>query len=154
MIRICFVCHGNICRSPMAEFIFKKLAADSGREGDFYVTSRATHTDEIWGGRGNPVYPPAKRQLELHGISSDGKRAQLLTAADSGSYDFFIGMDGENIRYMKRILKPESYGKIYKLMSFAGSEDDVSDPWYTRDFESAYDDIYRGCKALFSEVTK
>ncbi len=154
MIRICFVCHGNICRSPMAEFVMKSLVKEKGMEKSFFITSRATHTDEIWGDVGNPIYPPAQKELEKHNIPFGDKRAQLLENSDGDKYDYFIGMDSENIRYMTKILGIKNRDKIYKLMSFAGFDESVSDPWYTRDFDRAYNDIYIGCKALFEEVTK
>ena len=152
MIRICFVCHGNICRSPMAEFVMKDIVSRNNRAKDFYIESRATHTDEIWNGRGNPIYPNAKEQLEIHGIPFDGKRAQLLTKADLDSFDMFIGMDSENMRFMPKILGSDS--KVFSLMSFAGESRDVSDPWYTRDFDRAYNDIRKGCEALFAYLSQ
>lgn len=151
MIRIMFVCHGNICRSPMAEFIFKKLAAERGMSDGFFVSSSATSTEEIWRGIGNPVYPPAKAELEKHGISCDGKRAVQLTRADLDGYDMFIGMDSANIRNMHRILGDGAHGKIYKLMEFT-ERGDVADPWYSDRFDIAYRDIYDGCKALIEKL--
>ncbi len=153
MIRIMFVCHGNICRSPMAEFIFKALADEKGLSPRFYVASSATSSEEIWGGKGNPVYPPARAELARHGIGCEGKRAVQLTRADAERYDMFIGMDGANIRNMKRILGEGAEHKIYKLMSFAGSDADVSDPWYSDRFDIAYADICRGCEALLEALT-
>jgi len=153
MIRICFVCHGNICRSPMAEFIMKKLVSDRGLENDFNIVSRATHTDEIWNDTGNPIYPPAQKQLKKNGIPFGEKRAQLLKKSEAQSYDYFIVMDDENVRCTRRILGGCDE-KIIKLMSFTGSASNVSDPWYTRDFDRAFDDIYRGCEAMLDEVTR
>ena len=154
MTRIMFVCHGNICRSPMAEFIFKKLAQERGLEKEFYISSSATSTEEIWGNVGNPVYPPAKAELAAHGISCDGKRAVQLTRADAEKYDLFVGMDSANIRNMHRMLGEGAADKIFKLMSFAGKDADVSDPWYSDRFDIAYRDIYDGCKGLLEELTK
>ncbi len=154
MIRIMFVCHGNICRSPMAEFIFKKLAAERGMTDSFFVSSSATSTEEIWRGIGNPVYPPAKAELAKHGISCDGKRAVQLTRADLDAYDMFIGMDSANIRNMHRILGDGADGKIHKLMEFTQRGGDVADPWYSDRFDIAYRDIYDGCKALIEELLK
>ena len=154
MTRIMFVCHGNICRSPMAEFIFKKLALDAGVSNHFVVGSSATSTEEIWRGIGNPVYPPAREQLALHGITCDGKRAVQLTADDAGKYDLFVGMDSANIRNMKSILGSKAQGKIFKLMDFTDRKGDVSDPWYTDRFDIAYRDIYDGCKALLDSLLK
>ena len=153
MIKICFVCHGNICRSPMAEFVMKKLVNDAGLESEFYITSRATHTDEIWNGVGSPIYPPAREELFRHKIPFDReKRAQLLTKEDASKYNLFIGTDDENIRYMNKILGRDAEGKIFLLMSFAGEDRDVSDPWYTRNFSRAYHDIYKGCAALLNTL--
>lgn len=152
MIKILFVCHGNICRSPMAEFIFKKLADKAGTADKFYVSSAATSSEEIWGGVGNPVYPPAQRELAKHGISCNGKRAVRLKKDDYEKYDYIIGMDSENMRNMKRLFGNDKQGKLYKLLTFAGSERDVSDPWYTGDFSRVYADIEKGCKALFDKL--
>ena len=150
MIRIMFVCHGNICRSPMAEFIFKTLVEEKGLSDSFYIASSATSTEEIWGGKGNPVYPPARAELARHGIGCEGKRAVQLCRADTEKYDMFIGMDSANIRNMKRMLGEGVQDKIYKLMSFTGSDADVSDPWYSDRFDVAYADIRRGCEALLA----
>lgn len=155
MTKIMFVCHGNICRSPMAEFVMKKLVADRGLSDSFYIKSAATHTDEIWNGRGNPIYPPARQQLISHHIPFDrGKTATLLTRDDRDGYDLFVCMDDENIRCANRILGTSDSGKCVKLMSFTGSSRNVSDPWYTRDFDMAYKDIYEGCKALLKYITE
>ncbi len=145
-----FVCHGNICRSPMAEFIMKKLVKERGMEDKFFIASGATSTEEI----GNPVYPPAKEELARHGISCKGKTAVRLKNSDSEEYDYFIGMDEANIRNMKRILGSAGEDKVYKLLTFAGRGGDVSDPWYTRDFEKAYSDIYEGCLGLLGYIIK
>ncbi len=148
MIRIMFVCHGNICRSPMAEFIMKKLVNDEGLADQFLISSSATSTEEIWHGQGNPVYPPAKAELKKHGISADGKFAIQLQASDYDKYDYLIGMDTMNIRNMKRILGADKEEKIYKMMTFAGSSDDVADPWYSGDFRTTYNDIDEACRGL------
>ena len=148
MIRIMFVCHGNICRSPMAEFTMKKLVADAGLSGNFLIASSATSTEEL----GNPVYPPARAELAKHGIGCAGKTAVQLRKSDYGKYDYFIGMDTANIRNMNRIFGSDSEDKIYKLLTFAGRRDDVSDPWYSRDFGTAYSDIEEGCKGLLSHL--
>lgn len=154
MIKIMFVCHGNICRSPMAEFIMKKLVRENGMNDDFYISSTATSTEEIWNGKGNPVYPPAKRELLKHGISCEGKCAVQLKKSDAEKYDLFVGMDSMNIRNMRKILGSDADEKIYKLLTFAGRGDDVSDPWYSGDFETAYNDIYEGCEGLFKYLTE
>ncbi len=154
MKKIMFVCHGNICRSPMAEFIFKDMVKKSGRENDFFIASSATSTEEIWGGIGNPVYPPARAELAKHGISAEGKRAVQLKKEDYDKYDLFIGMDSANIRNMYRILGGDPDGKIHKLKDYSGSGGDVSDPWYSDRFDIAFSDIYEGCLALFNMLTK
>ena len=150
MKKIMFVCHGNICRSPMAELIFKKLVADAGLSGEFVIASSATSTEEI----GNPVYPPARAELAKHGISTAGKCAVQLTRADGETYDMLIGMDGANIRNMHRMLGERAAGKIYKMMSFAGSDADVADPWYMGGFDRTYDDVYRACVGLLDHLKK
>lgn len=154
MIKIMFVCHGNICRSPMAEFIMKKITEDAGLQDEFYIKSSATSTEEIWNGKGNPVYPPAKAELKKHGISSDGKYAVQLKKNDYEKYDMFIGMDSANIRNMRRIFGNDKDEKIFKLMSFCSCENDVADPWYSGDFETTYNDIFKGCKALLEYLKK
>lgn len=149
MIRILFVCHGNICRSPMAEFVLKDIVKKNNLQHEFYIASAATSTEEIWNGRGNPVYPPAKAELAKHGISCEGKYAIQLKREDYEKYDYLIGMDSANIRNMNRILGGDPKGKIYKLLSFAGSDKDVADPWYTGRFEETYNDVLKGCQAFF-----
>ena len=148
MIKVLFICHGNICRSPMAEFVMKKLVSDAGLTARFQIASAATSTEEIWNGIGNPVYPPAKAELARHGISCEGKRARQVTRADYAEYDYLIGMDGANIRNMLRIFGGDPDGKVARLLSYVGSERDISDPWYTGDFEATYRDVLAGCKGL------
>lgn len=148
MIKILFVCHGNICRSPMAEFVLKDIVQKSGLSDRFYIASAATSTEEIWNGIGNPVYPPAKAELARHGIGCEGKRAVQLTGSDYEKYDYLIGMDSANIRNMHRILGGDPEGKVYKLLSFAGEDRDISDPWYTGNFDETYSDVERGCNAF------
>ncbi len=154
MTKIMFVCHGNICRSPMAEFIFKKLIAQRGVSDLFFVSSSATSTEEIYNGRGNPVYPPAKAELAKHSIMCHGKRAVQLKADDYDNYDLFIGMDSNNIRNMMRILNGDKEGKVHKLMEYTGESKDVADPWYSDRFDIAYNDIYNGCCALLESLLK
>ena len=153
MKRIMFVCHGNICRSPMAEFIFKKIAKENGLQEEFIVQSSATSTEEIWRGVGNPVYPPAKSELLKHGITCDGKRAVQLKEDDYEKYDLFVCMDSANVRNAVRILNGDKQNKVKKLLSFAGRDADVADPWYSDRFDIAYKDILEGCEALFKELT-
>ncbi len=153
MIRIMFVCHGNICRSPMAEFIFKRLLTENGSTKDFTASSSATSTEEIWNGIGNPVYPPARAELERHGITGfEKKRAVQLKRSDYDLYDLFIGMDEKNVRNMLAIFGGDPEGKIKKLMEYTGSSNDVIDPWYSHRFDKAYRDIERGCTALFEQL--
>lgn len=151
-MKIMFVCHGNICRSPMAELVFKDMIKRKGLEDQFVVASSATSTEEIWNGVGNPVYPPVKALLEQKGIDTSGKRAVQLKASDYDKYDLFIGMDSANIRNMNRMLDGDKKNKIHKLMEYTGSSADVSDPWYTRDFDRCYRDIYSGCLALLNAL--
>lgn len=147
MFRVMFVCHGNICRSPMAEYIFNDLAEQQGVSHLFFASSSATSSEEICGMRGNPVYPPAKAQLAHHGISCDKKRAVQLQKADYDRYDLFVGMDEANIRNMLRIFGKDPNHKVCKLLDFADGGD-VADPWYSRDFDTAYRAIFSGCSAL------
>lgn len=152
MIKIMFVCHGNICRSPMAEFIFKKMIEERNLGNNFYVSSSATSTEEIWRGIGNPVYPPAEAELRRHGIFCHGKRAVQLQSSDYEKYDLFIGMDSANIRNMNRILCGDPNGKIKKLMDYTSQGGDVADPWYSERFDIAFRDIYEGCEALLEKI--
>ena len=155
MKRIMFVCHGNICRSPMAEFIFKKMIAERGRADEFTVRSSATSTEEIPFGRGNPIYPPAKAMLRERGVSFDeDKRACLLLKSDYEKYDAFICMDSKNMRNMLRIFGSDPCGKIHRLLDFTSDGGDVADPWYTSDFEKTYADLSVSCEKLLSMLLK
>ena len=154
MIKIMFVCHGNICRSPMAEFIMKDMVKRNGLESNFVIASCATSTEEIWGGTGNPVYPPAKAELAKHGISCEDKRAVQLRKSDYDKYDLLIGMDSMNIRNMHRMLGSDPENKIRKLMEYTDRGGDVADPWYSGRFDVAYRDIYDGCEALLRKITE
>ena len=149
--KIMFVCHGNICRSPMAEFVFKDMLEKAGRT-DCEVYSSAVSSEEIWGGVGNPVYPPIKALLKQKGISCEGKRAVQLTQEDGEKYDLFLCMDESNLRRAKGILGKKNGEKCKKLMSVLGSDEDVADPWYTRDFNEAYNDIFRACQKLLERI--
>ena len=143
-MKILFVCHGNICRSPMAEYIMKDLVSRAGRASEFEIASAATSTEEI----GNPVYPPARRKLAEHGIRCDGHVARQLTRRDYDRYDLLIGMDSYNIRNMRRICGGDPEGKIHMLMEYTDRFGDVADPWYTGDFEATWRDCLEGCTAL------
>lgn len=153
-MKIMFVCHGNICRSPMAEFIFKDLAAKRGVADKFAIASSATRTEEIWNGIGNPVYPPAKAELAKHGLSCNGKRAVQLQKSDYNNYDLFIGMDSANIRNMLRVFDGDPDEKVHKLLDYTDRSGDVADPWYSEQFDVAYRDIFDGCTALLDTVLK
>ena len=149
MIKIMFVCHGNICRSPMAEFILKDMVSKNDQEENFYISSSATSYEEI----GSSVYPKAKAELKKHGISCDGKYAVHLEKSDYDKYDLFIGMDDANIRNMLRIFGSDPQNKIKKLKSYT-TGGDVADPWYTGDFSQAYNDIYNACYSLLAGCLK
>jgi len=165
MIKILFVCHGNICRSPMAEFVMKKMVQDlpttlsSGTSltaADFEIASAATSTEEI----GNPVYPPARRMLARHGIDCSGKTARQMTATDYAHYDYIVLMDQNNLRNLRWILPRDIYEretgtaprKISLLMDWAGKNRDVADPWYTGDFEATWQDVNEGCSAMLQRL--
>ena len=148
MIKILFVCHGNICRSPMAEFVMKDLVRKAGLESQFQIASAATSTEEI----GSPVYPPARRKLAEHGINCSGKTARQLTRADYDRYDLLIGRDNANLRNMRRICGGDSDGKIRLLLEFTGRSGEVADPWYTGDFETTWRDVLEGCSGLLSHL--
>ena len=152
MIKIMFVCHGNICRSPMAEFIFKDMISKRGLSNSFSVSSSATSTEEIWGDVGNPVYPPARDELAKHGISCAGKRAVQLKKSDYNKYDYFLVMDSMNLRNTLRIFGADPENKVHKLMDFTERPGDVSDPWYSRRFDVAFRDISEGCEALLHRL--
>ena len=155
MIRILFVCHGNICRSPMAEFIMKDLVNNAGLEDAFRIASAATSTEEIWNGQGSLIYPPAQKKMSEKGIPFDkSKRARLLEKRDYDRFDLLIGMDERNRKSMKLLFPGDPEGKIQLLLDYTDRPREVSDPWYTGDFERAYQDIREGCEALLRRLAE
>ena len=150
MIKILFICHGNICRSPMAEFVMKDLVTKAGKRGAFEIASAAVSREEL----GNPVYPPAKRKLLEPDIRCDGHAARQMTRADYDKFDYIIGMDTANIRNLNRMLKNDPDGKVYKFLSFTGSGRDIADPWYTGDFEATYRDVVEGCNGFLAYLRR
>ena len=148
MIKILFVCHGNICRSPMAEFLFRAMVTDLGLSADFQTASAATSTEEI----GNPVHRGTRRKMQELGISTAGKTAVQMTRRDYDRYDYLIGMDQWNIRNIMRILRSDPEQKVYKLLDFSEHPRDIADPWYTGDFETTYRDIREGCLGLLKHL--
>ena len=149
MHKILFICHGNICRSPMAEFVMKQLVKQKGLENQFEIAPAATSTEEI----GNPVYPPARRKLAEHGIRCDGKTARQMTNDDYQHYDHIIAMDHNNLRNLKRMFGEDTEHKISLLMDYTHRPGDVSDPWYTGDFEATWRDVSEGCRKLLEALT-
>ena len=148
MVRILFVCHGNICRSPMAEFIMKDMVKRARLSDRFEIASAATSFEEI----GNPVYPPARRELSAHGIGCAGHAARHLEKEDYARYDYLVGMEPVNLRNMRRICGGDPDGKIRLLLSFAGREQGIDDPWYTGRFSEVYDQITEGCRAMLETI--
>ena len=148
MIKILFVCHGNICRSPMAEFVMKDMVEQAGLSDQFYIYSAATSTEEI----GNGIHRGTLSVLNREGIPCTGHRAVQLTRRDYEEYDYLIGMDDWNIRNMQRITGGDPKGKLHKLLAFADAERDIADPWYTGNFDETYDDIKEGCEALLNKL--
>ena len=155
MIKILFVCHGNICRSPMAEFVMRDLAMRAGRANEFRIASSATMTEEI----GNPVHAGTRRVLAAHGVACVGKTARQVRRDEYKSWDLFAAMDDENVRDLRRIFRNDPDGKVRKLLEFSGAQDgmppsrpvrDVADSWYTGDFEAAWDDVLAGCEGLLA----
>lgn len=150
MIKILFICHGNICRSPMCHFYFQDLVNKKGLGDLFQIDSAATSTEEI----GNPVHPGTRKKLAQAGISCAGKTARQMTKKDCEFYDYLIGMDSWNIRNMQRIAGKDNEYKIHKLLEFTGSSKDVADPWYTGNFEDTWRDTVHGCQALLDYMLK
>ena len=150
MIRILFVCHGNICRSPMAELVMKDLVRRRGLAGGYEIASAATSREEI----GNPIYPPARRKLAAHGIPLEDHRARQMTPADYDRYDWIVAMDRANLQNIRRIIGGDPHGKVRLLLDFADRPgEEVADPWYTGDFDAAWQDVIRGCGGLL-EATR
>ncbi|MBE5841422.1 MAG: low molecular weight phosphotyrosine protein phosphatase [Butyrivibrio sp.] len=159
MIKILFICHGNICRSTMAEFIMKDIVNKQGLWDKFHIESSATHTDEIWNGVGSPVYPPARAKLREHGIGTEDnelgvaeKRARLTSRTDYDKFDFIIGMDSANIRDLNRIFSGDPDHKVFKMLDFTDRDGDVADPWYTGNFDATWRDCSDGCHGLFRQI--
>ena len=150
MTRILFICHGNICRSPMAEMVMKELVRRRHLEHCFDIASCATSTEEI----GNPVYPPARAELARQNIPCERRGARQITRLDYEEYDLLICMDGNNLRNLRRIIPSDPAGKVHKLMEYAGSNADVADPWYTDRFDICYNDILSGCEGLLNSLLK
>lgn len=150
MIRVLFVCHGNICRSPMAEFVFKDMVNKRGLEDNFLIASAATSSEEI----GNAVHYGTRNKLKKYGISVEGKYAVRLKKQDYEKYDYLIGMDQINVTNMRRIIGADPLNKLSRLLEFAGEHRDIADPWYTGDFDRTYDDVVKGCKALLTNILK
>ena len=150
MIKILFVCHGNICRSPMAEFIMKHMVKERGIAKEFYIASAATSSEEI----GNPVHPGTRKKLREYGISTDGKYAVKLKKSDYDNYDYLIGMEQWNIRNMLRILGSDSQKKVWRLLDFSEQPRDIADPWHTGDFDTTYQDIDEGCMAFLDYLAR
>jgi len=147
MIKILFICHGNICRSPMAEFVMRHLTKD---DPNFFIRSAATSTEEI----GNGVYPGTRRILNRLGIDCSGKRAVQMKKSDYAAYDYIIGMDSRNVVNIRRIAGGDPEGKVSLLLDWSGRGGDIADPWYTDNFEETYRDVLEGCQALYEALKK
>ena len=150
MIKILFICHGNICRSTMSQYVFQDMVHKINLTDSFYIDSAATSREEI----GNPVYPPARRKLSEHGISCGGHAARQLTKRDYDEYDLLIGMDSANLRNMHRICGGDPGSKLHLLMDYTGRPGDVADPWYTDDFEETWRDVLEGCQGLLDSIIR
>ena len=150
MIKILFVCHGNICRSPMAEFVMKDMVRKAGLETRFVIESKAARRDEL----GNDTHYGTRAKLRQMGIPFAKRRATLLSKADYAAYDYLVAMDTENVHDMLRLFGGDPNGKIYKLLRFADEDRDVADPWYTGNFDETYEDVLKGCTALLRMIGK
>lgn len=148
MLKVIFICHGNICRSPMAEYMLKNMVNKRGIAQEFHIASAATSSEEIWGDKGNPVYPPAKKKLSEKGIDCTGKYAVQLKKADYDRYDYLLCMDEANVRNSIRIIGGDPDNKIKRLMSYTERGGNIADPWYTGNFDATYDDILEGISAF------
>ena len=150
MKKILFICHGNICRSPMAEFVMKRLVEEARLSEQFEIASAATSTEEI----GNPVYPPARRKLAEHGIGCEGKKARVITRDLYSYYDYIVAMDHENTQALKWLFGKDTHQKVSLLMDYTQRPGDVADPWYTGDFEATWRDVLEGCKGILQLLEK
>ena len=150
MIKVLFICHGNICRSPMSQYILQDMVNKSHRSSEFEIASAATSTEEI----GNPVYPPARRKLAEHGISCVGHHARQMTRRDYEYYDYLIVMDNWNLRNIKRFVPEDTEGKVYMLRDFTDHPGEIADPWYSGDFETTYQQVVEGCQGLLRHIDK
>lgn len=150
MTKILFVCHGNICRSPMAEYVMKYLAAQAGAENEFFIDSAATSTEEI----GNGVHYGTRRKLAEVGIPCGDHRARQMTREDYEKFDLLIGMDEANLRNMRRMLGGDPEGKIHALLDYTDQPGPIADPWYTGDFDATYRDVLEGCRGLLQKLTE
>lgn len=148
IIRILFVCHGNICRSAMAQCIMQRLVDETGAGDKFVIDSAATTNEEI----GMPIYPPAKKVLQSHGIAIVPHKARMISHGEADDWDLIVCMDEENLRHLGQILGEDSIGRVRKLLSYIGDEGDVADPWYTRDFEATFEEVFAGCEALLHNM--
>lgn len=148
MIKVMFVCHGNICRSPMAEFVLKDMVKKRGIEQEFFISSAATSTEEI----GNGVHRGTREKLKQYGISTEGKYAVQLKKQDYQKYDYILAMDKQNVKNIQKIIEKDSQNKVHLLLSYAEKNRDIADPWYTGDFDKTYDDIVEGCNAFLNKI--
>ena len=154
MIKVLFICHGNICRSPLAEFVLKHMVEQRGLQGQFEIASAATSTEECWGGRGNPIYPPAQDELRRHGIGKTNytnylsKRARQVTKADYEYYDYILCAESVNIRNTIRITGEDYQNKIKLMLDYSDRPRNIADPWYSGDFSTAWRDVEEGCSSF------
>ena len=150
MTKILFVCHGNICRSPMAEFVMKKIVKDAGKDSEFYIESAATSSEEL----GNDVHYGTKEKLTQMNVPFSKRQARRIVPADYDNFDLLIGMDVENLYYMENAWNKDPDNKVKLLLTYAGKDRDIADPWYSHNFDKTYEDILEGCTALFNSIVK